>query len=43
MLKAAEYLDINRKTISKYLNSSSLLDSKFGPVILVDKGKVRNV
>jgi hypothetical protein len=41
MLKTAEYLNINRKTISKYLNSGNLLDSKYGPVILMDNGEIK--
>lgn len=39
--KAGEYLGINRNTISKYLNSGNLLDSKFGPVVLVSKGEIQ--
>ena len=37
ILKVAEYLDVSRQTISKYLNSGDLLDSKFGLVFLIEK------
>lgn len=41
ILKAAEYLGVNRKTISKFLNSGNFLDSKYGLVFLIEKREVK--
>ena len=40
-LKVAEYLEVSRYMVSQYLNSSNLLDSKVGPVFLIDKRQVK--
>jgi len=38
-LKAAKYLEVSRYKISQYLNSGNLLNSKLGPVFLINKGQ----
>lgn len=38
ILKVAEYLEVNRNKVSLYLKSGYLLESKIGPVLLIEKG-----
>jgi len=38
VLKVAEYLEVNRNKVSLYLKSGDLLESRIGPVLLVEKG-----
>lgn len=38
ILKVAEYLEVNRNKVSLYLKSGNLLESKIGPVLLIEKG-----
>lgn len=35
-LKVAEYLGVSRGKVKTYLDSGNLLDSKLGPVLLID-------
>ena len=37
-LKVAEYLEVNRNKVSLCLKSGYLLESKIGPVLLIEKG-----